>query len=130
MQSFEINLPDVVAEVTKFFERYQQALQDNDIAVLDATFWDSPHTIRYAVVENGYGFEQIQAHRRARTGPSTQEACLKTVVMTYGRDVATTNIEYKVRGHDDRTGRQTQTLIRFPDVGWKVVSAHVSIFPR
>lgn len=129
MQSVEINLPDVVAEVTDFFERYQQALQDNDIAVLDAAFWNSPHTIRYAVSENGYGFEQIHAHRRARSGLTAQEARLKTVVTTYGRDVATTNIEYKVRG-EDRTGRQTQTLIRFPDVGWKVVSAHVSILPK
>lgn len=129
MQSFEINLPDVVAEVTDFFERYQQALQDNDVAVLGAAFWNSPHTIRYAVFENGYGFDQIHAHRKARTGPTAQEARLKTVITTYGRDVATTNIEYKVRG-EDRAGRQTQTLIRFPDVGWKVVSAHVSILPK
>lgn len=129
MQSFEINLPDVVAEVTDFFERYQQALQDNDVAALDAAFWNSAHTVRYAVLENGYGFEQIHAHRRARSGPTAQEKRLKTVVTTYGRDVATTNIEYKVRG-EDRTGRQTQTLIRFPDVGWKVVSAHVSLLPK
>ena len=129
MPGFEINLPDVVAEVTEFFERYQQALQDSNVAVLDDTFWNSPHTIRYAVLENGYGFEQIYAHRRARSGPSAQEKRLKTVVTTYGRNVATTNIEYKVRG-EDRTGRQTQTLIRFPDVGWKVVSAHVSLLPK
>jgi 1-carboxybiuret hydrolase subunit AtzH-like protein len=25
------------------------------------------------------------------------------------------------------TGRQTQTWIRFPDVGWKVIHAHVSM---
>jgi len=24
------------------------------VEVLDATFWDSPHTIRYALHENGY----------------------------------------------------------------------------
>lgn len=129
MHSVEINLRDVVAEVTDFFERYQQALQDNDIAILDATFWNSPHTVRYAVLENGYGFDQIHAHRRARSGPTAQEKRLKTVITTYGRDVATTNIEYKVRG-ENRTGRQTQTLIRFPGVGWQVVSAHVSLLPK
>jgi hypothetical protein len=35
------------------FERYEQALIDKNVEVLDATFWDSPHTIRYAFHENG-----------------------------------------------------------------------------
>ena len=42
-----------------------------------------------------------------------------------GRDLATVNLEFKVRGRD-LIGRQSQTWVRFPDVGWKVVSAHVS----
>jgi hypothetical protein len=122
----EINLPDVVEEVTHVFERYQKALQENDVAVLDAAFWDSPHTIRYAVYENGYGWNEIHDHRKARIGASTQERRLRTVVTTFGRNTATVNIEYKVRGQD-KTGRQTQTWVRFPGTGWVVVSAHVSI---
>ena len=43
------NIPEVVAEVRALFERYEQALIDKDVDVLDATFWDSPHTIRYAL---------------------------------------------------------------------------------
>jgi hypothetical protein len=43
------NVPDVVAEVREIFERYEQALIDKNVDVLDATFWDSPHTIRYAL---------------------------------------------------------------------------------
>ena len=43
----EINLPDVVAEVTAAFERYEAALVTNDIAVLNELFWDSPLTLRY-----------------------------------------------------------------------------------
>ena len=35
------------------------------------------------------------------------------------------NLEFKVRGHDF-VGRQSQTWVRFPDLGWKVVAAHVS----
>jgi hypothetical protein len=38
---------------------------------------------------------------------------------------ATVNLEFKVRGQD-AIGRQSQTWVRFPDLGWKVVSAHVS----
>ncbi len=53
------NIPEVVAEVTALFERYEQALNSKDVDVLDDTFWNSPYTIRYALHENGYGFDQI-----------------------------------------------------------------------
>jgi hypothetical protein len=120
------NLPEVVAEIREIFERYEQALIDKDVAVLDATFWDSPHTIRYALHENGYGFPEIHAHRIARPpGPGIKEKRLRLEILTLGRDVATVNLEFKVRGRDV-VGRQSQTFVRFPDLGWKVVSAHVS----
>ena len=68
------NMPEVVAEVRGLFERYEQALIDKNVEVLDATFWDSPHTIRYALHENGYGFGEIHAHRVARPpGPGIKE---------------------------------------------------------
>jgi len=35
------------------------------------------------------------------------------------------NLEFKVRGQDV-IGRQSQTWVRFPVLGWKVVAAHVS----
>ena len=120
------NLPDVVAEVRDLFERYEQALIDKNVDVLDGTFWKSPYTIRYAMTEHGYGFDQIHAHRVARApGPGIKEKRLRLEILTLGRDVATVNLEFKVRGRD-LIGRQSQTWIRFPDVGWKVVSAHVS----
>ena len=120
------NIPEVVAEVRARFERYEQALVDKDVDVLDATFWNSPHTIRYALHENGYGFDAIHAHRVARPpGPGIKETRLRLEILTLGRDLATVNLEFKVRGKD-LIGRQSQTWVRFPDVGWKVVSAHVS----
>ena len=124
----EPNLPDVVAEVRERFERYEQALIDRDIGVLDATFWDSPHTVRYAPHENGYGFAEIHAHRVAGrpAGPGIKEARRRLEILTLGRGLATVNLEFKVRGRD-AVGRQSQTWVRFPDIGWKVVSAHVSV---
>ena len=120
------NLPEVVAEVRELFERYEQALIDKNVEVLDATFWNSPHTIRYAFAENGYGFDEIHAHRVARPpGPSTKERRIRLEILTLGRDLATVNLEFKVRGRD-AIGRQSQTWVRFPGVGWKVISAHVS----
>ena len=94
--------------------------------MLDATFWNSPHTIRYAFAEHGYGFDEIHAHRVARPpGPGTKERRIRLEILTLGRAVATVNLEFKVRGRD-AIGRQSQTWVRFPDVGWKVISAHVS----
>ena len=120
------NIPGVVAEVRVLFERYEQALVDKNVEVLDATFWNSPHTIRYAFAEHGYGFAEIHAHRVARPpGPGIKEKRIRLEILTLGRDLATVNLEFKVRGQD-AIGRQSQTWVRFPDVGWKVVSAHVS----
>jgi hypothetical protein len=120
------NLPDVVAEVREIFERYEQALIDKDVDVLDAAFWDSPHTIRYSMTEHGYGFREIHAHRVARPpGPGTKEQRIRLEILTLGRDLATVNLEFKVRGRD-LIGRQSQTWVRFPDLGWKVIAAHVS----
>lgn len=42
-----VNDPAVLAEVTAAFERYEAALMANDVAALDALFWNSPHTLRY-----------------------------------------------------------------------------------
>jgi hypothetical protein len=120
------NIPEVVAEVRELFERYEQALVEKDVGVLDATFWDSPHTIRYALHENGYGFAQIHAHRVARPpGPGTKERRIRLEILTLGQALATVNLEFKVRGRE-LIGRQSQMWVRFPDLGWKVVSAHVS----
>jgi len=130
MSDLTPNLPDVVAEVRALFERYEQALIDKDVDVLDGSFWNSPYTIRYAMSEHGYGFDQIHAHRVHRPlGPGTKERRRRLEILTLGRDVATVNLEFKVRGQA-QVGRQSQTWVRFPDVGWKVISAHVSVVPE
>lgn len=122
------NIPEIVEEVRALFERYEQALIDKDVAILDATFWNSKHTIRYAFRENGYGFDEIHAHRLAATPPpgGSKETRIRLEILTLGRDFATVNLEFKMRGQD-RIGRQSQTWARLPDIGWKVISAHVSL---
>ena len=62
----EINIPSVVAEVTAAFNRYETALNTNDVATLDELFWKSPHTLRYGVGEQLYGYDQIAAFRAGR----------------------------------------------------------------
>ncbi|MEZ5856188.1 MAG: oxalurate catabolism protein HpxZ [Hyphomicrobiaceae bacterium] len=120
------NIPEVVEEVRQLFERYEQALIDKSVDILDATFWRSPHTIRYAMHENGYGFDEIHKHRVARPpGPGIKEQRIRLEILTLGRSFATVNLEFKMRGQD-LIGRQSQTWVNFPDEGWKVVAAHVS----
>jgi len=41
----EINHPEVLAEVRSEFERYEAALTGNDVAALDAFFWNSEHAL-------------------------------------------------------------------------------------
>jgi hypothetical protein len=123
--SLEINLPDVLAEVTHAFERYERALVSNDVAVLDELFYNSPHTIRYGAGENLYGYAQIQAFRAARPAKGLARALSRTHITTYGKDFATANTEFR-RDSTPRVGRQSQTWVRTPQ-GWRVVSAHVSL---
>lgn len=120
-----INEPDVLAEVTAVFERYEAALVGNDVAVLDELFWNSPHTLRYGATENLYGYDAIRAFRAGRPSAGLARTLGKTVITTYGRDFATANTEF-FRTGSDRTGRQSQTWMRTAD-GWRVVSAHVSL---
>jgi hypothetical protein len=123
MEISEINLSDVVAEVTVAFEQYEAALVGNDVPVLDRLFWNSPHTIRYGVGENLYGYAAIAAFRAARSATGLDRTLTNTVITTYGRDFATANTEFQRAGQQ---GRQSQTWMRTPE-GWRVVSAHVSL---
>lgn len=121
----DINLPDIVAEVTAAFERYETALVTNDVQELDTLFWNSPHTLRYGAGENLYGYEAIREFRAGRSPQGLARRVLRTAITTYGTDFATTNIEFQREG-SDRIGRQSQTWMRTP-AGWRVVSAHVSL---
>jgi hypothetical protein len=123
--SLTINLPDVVAEVTAAFGRYEVALVTNDVAVLDELFWNDPLTIRYGAGENLYGYAEIAAFRGARSAQGLERTLDRTVITTYGRDMATANTLFH-RG--SRIGRQSQTWMR-TGAGWRVVSAHVSLLP-
>jgi Protein of unknown function (DUF3225) len=53
----EINIPEVVAEVEKAFTRYERALVGNDVAELDALFWNSPHTLVWDFSCQGLGVD-------------------------------------------------------------------------
>ena len=126
----EVNKQDVVNEIQQLFEAYETALINKDVEVLDNTFWDSEHTIRYAMHENGYGFDEIHQHRVSRKkGPGIKEERRRLEILTLGDRFATVNLEFKIRGTEG-IGRQSQTWVKFPTTGWKVVTAHVSTMEK
>ena len=122
----QIDLPEVVAEVTEAFARYEQALVSNDVATLDALFQDDPRTIRYGGGENLYGYAEIMAFRAARSPAGLARTLEKTVITAYGRDCAVASTLFRRASAPGKVGRQMQTWIRFPH-GWRVVAAHVSM---
>ena len=107
------------------FDRYEAAIAGNDTAVLDDSFWADPRTVRFGTTEILYGIAAIRAFRAsvARYAP---RATRKVQITTFGQDFACTNLEYQ-RTDSGLIGRETKIMVRLPEVGWKVVSAHVSL---
>jgi Protein of unknown function (DUF3225) len=122
----EIDLPEVVAEVSAAFERYEQALVTNDIVTLNALFRDDPRTIRYGIAENLYGHAEIRGFRAARSPVGLARTRSRTVITAYGRDMAVASTLFHRATVPGKVGRQMQTWLRFPE-GWRIVAAHVSL---
>lgn len=122
----EIDIPEVLKEVTEAFDKYEKALVSNDVETLDDLFWKDARTIRYGGGENLYGYKEIAAFRAARSPAGLARRIERTQITTYGRDFATANTLFYRDANSGKVGRQSQTWMRTPQ-GWRVVSAHVSL---
>jgi hypothetical protein len=123
--SAALNLPGPLSELTEACDVYETALMENDLDRLDASFLDSPLTLRYGVGENLYGIGEIRDFRKGRPGGSPQRAVLRREIVTFGEDMGVCNLEFRRHG-SERIGRQSQTWMK-TEQGWRVVSAHVSL---
>jgi hypothetical protein len=122
----DIDIPDVLAEVTAQFQRYEKALVSNDVAVLDELFHRDARTLRYGVAENLYGYGEIASFRAARSPIGLGRSTARTLITTYGRDTAVASTLFYRETLRGKVGRQMQTWVRFAE-GWRIVAAHVSI---
>ena len=122
----EIDLPEVVAEVRKAFDTYEDALVNNKVDTLNELFRNDRRTIRYGVSEALYGYDAINSFRVARSPVGLGRTISQTVITTYGRDFATASTLYERPSAPGKIGRQMQTWVKFPE-GWRVVAAHVSL---
>ena len=122
------NLAVPLTHLQRAFDLYEDALIHNKVDVLDALFWDSPHTLRFGVKENLNGYDEIKAFRAGRPSAGLNRDILHCHVVTFGDSLGVANITFR-RAGEPRVGRQSQTWVRFDADfadGWRVVSAHVS----
>ncbi len=122
-----LNDPDLVQTLARLHDAYEQAMVDNDIPTLTAFFWDSPHVVRYGVAEQLYGAEALLSYRQSHTLHFTGRRILRREISTFGSAFATimSEIEMEIAGKV-RHSRQSQTWVLIPDLGWRIVAAHVS----
>ncbi|WP_149535390.1 oxalurate catabolism protein HpxZ [Siccirubricoccus phaeus] len=123
----EIDLPEPMTEMRAAFAEYERALIANDVETLQRLFRKDPRTLRYGPAENLYGWDAIAAFRAGRSPVGLARTLENTIITTYGRDFATANTEFLRSG---RRGRQSQSWVRFPEEGWRIVAAHVSLMPE
>jgi hypothetical protein len=123
--SYELNIPEVHAELTAAFNRYEDALVNNKVEILDELFWNAPTTMRFGVTENLWSYQEIQDFRAARPTYGLNRTLQNTRITTFGRDFGVANTEFR-RESSNRIGRQSHTWVRTPE-GWRIVSAHVSL---
>jgi ketosteroid isomerase-like protein len=123
----KLNDPQVVAEVTAAFERYERALLANDNATVLGLFLESAVTVRYGVADIQHGYAEVAAFRKAQV--PFERTLSRLVVTTYGDDVATASVLFHRPDVPGQVGRQMQTWIRTAD-GWRVAAAHVSMMPE
>jgi hypothetical protein len=125
--SMDLNRPEVLGELSAAFARYEDALVNNRLDVLDELFWDSAQTVRYGVNENLYGIDAIRDFRNARPAQGLARSLQRTVLSTFGDDFGSAMTEFR-REDGHKLGRQSQTWCRI-DGRWCIVAAHVSLLP-
>jgi hypothetical protein len=123
----QLNLHEVVHEVTACFLDYESALMSNDVEALNAFFWRSPLVTRYGICDRQLGHDALVAYRAHVPAPRFTRELHDVRITALGPDVAVAMCEFR-RSDTDLHGFQTQTWVRLPE-GWRIVSAHVSMVP-
>lgn len=122
-----INDPAVSAEIAALHDAYERALAANDLAALREFFWSSPHVVRFGVAEHLYGSDAIEEYRQNYNPVLTDRKLLRRTIVTLGVETASVMCEIsQVVFGQPRHCRQSQVWVRFPEIGWKIIAAHVS----
>jgi len=133
MSAPELDLPGVVADVTRQFWAYEKAFMANDVEALIDFFWDDPRLTRYGIADRQFGMAQMRTFRRASPAPDFTRRIENLRITSFGDALAVAYCEF-VRSDTALRGFQSQTWVRLPAPGaaastWRIVSAHVSMIP-
>ena len=122
-----INDPAICAEIAALHDAYEGALAANDVAALVDFFWSSPEVVRFGVTEHLYGADAITGYRQNHQVVFKDRKLLRRSIVTLGTETASVmcEISQTVFGVP-RHSRQSQVWARFPEIGWKIIAAHVS----
>jgi Protein of unknown function (DUF3225) len=124
-----INDPEVVAELSSLYPRYEEALVNNDVDTLLAMFWAGQQVMRFGVTENLYGPDELESFRKARPAANLMRKVTRLDIVSFGRDFASITLEFeRAAATGTVRGRQSQVWVRLPE-GWRIVQAHVSVLP-
>jgi hypothetical protein len=124
-----VNEPEVVAELSALYLRYEEALVNNDVDTLIGMFWAGPQVMRFGATENLYGPEDLAAFRKTRPAANLARTVTRLDIVSFGRDFAGITLEFERISTTGKTrGRQSQMWVRMPE-GWRIVQAHVSLLP-
>ena len=126
----DLDHPEVLAEVREVFEAYEQALMSNDVAALNAFFWQDVRTTRYGIADRQLGIDELIAFRAATPAPDFTRSLHRLRILALGPDLAMAQVEF-LRSDTTLHGFQTQTWARMAPgrQGWRIVAAHVSMIP-
>jgi len=125
-----INDPEVVAELSTFYPRDEEALVNNDVDTLMSIFRAAPQVMRFGATENLYGPEELAAFRKARPAANLARTITRLDIVSFSRDFASITLEFERISTTGKTrGRQSQVWVRMPE-GWRIAQAHVSLLPR
>ena len=125
-----INDPEVIAELSALYPRYEQALVTNDVDTLVDMFWDAPQVMRFGATENLYGSAELETFRKARPAANLARTVTRLDIVSFGSNFASITMEFERNTSGGLVcGRQSQIWVRMPE-GWRIVSAHVSLLPK
>lgn len=125
-----INDPEVIAELAELYPRYERALVTNDVETLLNMFWEGREVMRFGATENLYGPQELARFRASRPAVNLIRTLKRLDIVSFGRDFASITLEFDRDTDAGKVlGRQSQTWVRFP-VGWRIVSAHVSMLAK
>ena len=123
----EINIPEIVAEVTEAFMQYEKAIRANEVEMINELFWDDEKTLRYGPNGTLVSHAALSAFRRSQDTDPWERTLKDTYIVTFGRDFGVANTE-STTSTVSEINRQSHTWVRMPE-GWRIVSAHVSEQP-